>query len=298
MPMFIPLIVAAVATAAGAVVSALAWAGAVLAAVGGVTGKEELSMVGAVLSLGAGFSDGGASAASAAEGAEGVVAAGAAESAGGSLSADAATEMAAGGDYSGIAEVGGSDVVGGADVVGGDVPAPDASQLAGEPPPDQTGIIGDAVNESGLTDTNQTALKIDEPSIPEIEAPTPENPDGIISNTMKENLANETTAQKPYAGDQQAADAWKQMEAKSGGTGTGDFWDGLYDKWNKMSGQGQGALINVVGGAVAKGFGEDPASEMAKIKKLEYELELEKYRRKMANINNLGGVSLRMQAPK
>ena len=295
MPMFIPLIVAVVSTAAGVVVSALAWAGAVLTAVGGLTENKELSVIGAVLSLGAGFSDMGASAASAAEGAEGIVAAGAAESAGGSLSADAATEMAAGGDYSGIAEVGGSDVVGGADVVGGDsVAPPDASQLAGEPPPDQTGIIGDAVNESGLTDTNQTALKIDEPSIPEIEAPTPENPDGIISNTMKENMANENT----NLGNEPQVDTSKAGKAGGKPGSTDSFWDGLLDKWDNMSGQGQGALINVVGGAVAKGFGEDPASEMAKIKKLEYELELEKYRRKMANINNLGGVSLRMQAPK
>jgi len=61
-----------------------------------------------------------------------------------------------------------------------------------------------------------------------------------------------------------------------------------------LSGEGQAAVIKVGGEALAGAFGENPQADQVKLNKEKQAFEIEQYKRRLRNLNNIGMITLGM----
>ena len=292
MPFLIPLIPVFL----GVATSAIAIAGALITSFGILAGNEDATKIGAVLSL-----VGGASGLTGAESsgvagadiaADAAVAEGAAEATGGSLSAEAANELAVTGEVSGGAVSGIAGERGLAQQDQGlisDLLGPPEADVISEPPAAaKTGIAGDyGTAPEGIPGTDD-GLAIKTP-IEEYTSQSTDPAQKIVDDVANQGQATGQPTGQP-AGQQQD---YRSLE-KAWGDNPSSFLDSLKAGWGSLDASTKGALIKVGGQALASAFGNSAADKNAETERRKYNLELEKYRTRMKNINNVGQISLAM----
>ena len=280
MPFIIPLVVA-LAVEATALVVALAAASAVVGAIGYATGNEDLMKVSAVLGIASGVASGLEGAASAA-GSEAMAVEGA-------VAAEGAVDAGALVDVPPGAEM---DIPLDTEVIGGTAPGAAA----------ESGIIGSEMAAptgaedtlAGQTSTGQTAAEIPDATnmVPgtdqanQLAPPDPADPaQDMVSKAIETQKTATTEAGAEY---DMLKTAWGGENAPT------DFLDTLKAGWKSLDGRAKAQILQIGGDALKGAFGDNPQMEQAKTKRLQYELELEKYRTRMKNMNNIGQITLGM----
>lgn len=281
MPFIIPIIAVATGVVTG-VAAAITIAGAFVSAFGYFTGNENASKIGGILSLAggvaglAGGADPSIAGSGGAGGADAIVEAGAADAAGGSLSAEAAAEVGGGAAVTGTVDTGT------AGLAQNEPGLVNPERLLG--PPDTALASGADTSLAGAgTDSGLAG------------DPTKTDPAGDIIKKAVEDTQKQTTVpeiNKPATTSTAGAGA----PNGAGGPPVQDssILGDLAKQWDKLGDSSKAAIIKIGGEALSSAFGDDPNRDYVKLAREKHALELEKYRTRMKNINNIGQITLGM----